>query len=85
MFTWLEGGAVETIDSEVLVRFLGKKGWNEKNFQVSSLVQALRVQLIRPPGFRKAIRNFVAACGQLPELCQIIRCTFCTPFGGEAR
>ena len=34
MTTWLEG-VVEQVDSEVVVRFLAKKGWNEKNFQVS--------------------------------------------------
>lgn len=33
MTTWLEG-VVEEVDSEVVVRFLAKKGWNEKNFQV---------------------------------------------------
>lgn len=36
MTTWLEG-VVEEVDSEVVVRFLGKKGWNEKNFQVITL------------------------------------------------
>lgn len=34
MTGWVEGAAPE-LDSEVVVRFLGKKGWNEKNFQVS--------------------------------------------------
>jgi len=33
MNTWLEG-VVSGVDSEVMVRFLAKKGWNEKNFQV---------------------------------------------------
>ena len=33
MTGWVEGTA-DTLDSEVVVRFLGKKGWNEKNFQV---------------------------------------------------
>jgi len=33
MTTWLEG-VVEQVDSEVVVRFIAKKGWNEKNFQV---------------------------------------------------
>ena len=33
MTGWVEGAA-DTLDSEVVVRFLGKKGWNEKNFQV---------------------------------------------------
>ena len=34
MTAWLEG-VVEQVDSEVVVRFIAKKGWNEKNFQVS--------------------------------------------------
>jgi cytoskeleton-associated protein 5 len=34
MNTWLEG-VVADVDSEVLVRFIAKKGWNEKNFQAS--------------------------------------------------
>ena len=33
MTTWLEGVA-EQVDAEVVVRFIAKKGWNEKNFQV---------------------------------------------------
>ena len=33
MTTWGESNAAEA-DSEIVVRFLGKKGWNEKNFQV---------------------------------------------------
>ena len=33
MAGWVESVA-ESLDSEVLVRFLGKKGWAEKNFQV---------------------------------------------------
>jgi cytoskeleton-associated protein 5 len=34
MTAWLED-VVEQVDSEVVVRFIAKKGWNEKNFQVS--------------------------------------------------
>ena len=34
MTGWVESSA-ESLDSEVIVRFLGKKGWGEKNFQVS--------------------------------------------------
>lgn len=36
MTTWLEG-LVEEVDSEIVVRFLAKKGWNEKNFQVNEI------------------------------------------------
>ena len=32
---WLEEGAAESAECEVLFRFMSKKpGWNEKNFQV---------------------------------------------------
>ena len=34
MFSWLDGGEVETVDSEVLSRFLSKRVWGDKNFQV---------------------------------------------------
>lgn len=34
MTTWLEA-EVESLDAEVIVRALAKKGWNEKNFQVT--------------------------------------------------
>lgn len=34
MTSWLEGGVVEDVESELVVRFLAKKGWSEKNFQV---------------------------------------------------
>lgn len=37
MTAWLEGGIVDSVESELVVRFLAKKGWNEKNFQVSPL------------------------------------------------
>ncbi|KAH7107844.1 ARM repeat-containing protein [Auriculariales sp. MPI-PUGE-AT-0066] len=41
MISWLEGGAVDTVESEVVVRFLFKKVWNEKNFQVSAKVYSV--------------------------------------------
>lgn len=34
--SWIEG-EIETIDAEVVVRALAKKGWGEKNFQVGFL------------------------------------------------
>ena len=37
MNTWLEG-VVEGVDAEVLIRALAKKGWAEKNFQVSAKI-----------------------------------------------
>lgn len=39
MIKWVEEEGAEKVDSEILVRFLGKfPGWNEKNFQVSAKV-----------------------------------------------
>ncbi|KAF4614809.1 hypothetical protein D9613_003047 [Agrocybe pediades] len=35
MSAWIEG-EMENLDAEVIVRALAKKGWNEKNFQVSA-------------------------------------------------
>lgn len=36
MIQWVESGAADSVDSEILFRFLGKTpGWGEKNFQVS--------------------------------------------------
>lgn len=36
MTSWVEG-AINDVDAEVVVRALAKKGWGEKNFQVSLL------------------------------------------------
>jgi hypothetical protein len=36
MTTWVEG-EVESLESELVVRFLAKKGWSDKNFQVCAL------------------------------------------------
>jgi len=38
MTAWLEGGIVDSVESELVVRFLAKKGWNDKNFQVRQLI-----------------------------------------------
>ena len=37
MIPWLESN-IESVDSEVVVRFIAKKGWNDKNFQVSTIL-----------------------------------------------
>jgi cytoskeleton-associated protein 5 len=37
MTTWVEG-AVDELEAELVVRFLAKKGWSEKNFQVRIVV-----------------------------------------------
>jgi cytoskeleton-associated protein 5 len=37
MIKWVEEEGAEKVDSEIMVRFLGRiPGWNEKNFQVYS-------------------------------------------------
>lgn len=38
MTTWVESNP-ESLDAEVVVRFLGKKGWAEKNFQVCERIE----------------------------------------------
>ncbi|KDQ60854.1 hypothetical protein JAAARDRAFT_125412 [Jaapia argillacea MUCL 33604] len=59
MTGWLEG-VVQEVDSEVVVRFLGKKGWGEKNFQVSSKLFGLLCILAEGcPSFG---RSSVALC-----------------------
>ncbi|OSX65208.1 hypothetical protein POSPLADRAFT_1178866 [Postia placenta MAD-698-R-SB12] len=63
MTTWTEGAA-PSLDSEVVVRFLGKKGWGEKNFQVSAkLYGILNILAERCPSFG---RSSVALC--IPHL-----------------
>ncbi|TFY63988.1 hypothetical protein EVJ58_g2914 [Rhodofomes roseus] len=63
MTSWVEGAAPE-LDAEVVVRFLGKKGWNEKNFQVSAkLYGILNILAEGCPSFG---RSSVALC--IPHL-----------------
>ncbi|KAF8654073.1 hypothetical protein AX16_003606 [Volvariella volvacea WC 439] len=54
MTTWLEG-VVETVEAEVIVRALAKKGWSEKNFQVSSKLYGILTLLAeRCPSFGRS-------------------------------
>ena len=54
MTTWVEG-IVEELDAEVVVRALGKKGWGEKNFQVSAKLYGILVILAeRCPSFGRS-------------------------------
>ncbi|TFK54917.1 ARM repeat-containing protein [Heliocybe sulcata] len=54
MTSWLEG-AVEDVDAEVVVRFLAKKGWAEKNFQVSAKLYGILTLLAeRSPSFGRS-------------------------------
>ncbi|EPQ58151.1 microtubule associated protein, partial [Gloeophyllum trabeum ATCC 11539] len=54
MTSWLEG-VVEEVDAEVIVRFLAKKGWSEKNFQVSTkLYGILSLLAERCPSFGRS-------------------------------
>jgi cytoskeleton-associated protein 5 len=59
---WLEG-CVESVDSEVVVRFLAKKGWSENNFQVRH-VYCFKIS--RPTIFRFP-RNCIVFCHFLPS------------------
>jgi cytoskeleton-associated protein 5 len=52
--TWVES-VVEELDAEVIVRALGKKGWGEKNFQVSAKLYGILVILAeRCPSFGRS-------------------------------
>lgn len=54
MTTWVEGIA-EELDAEVVVRALGKKGWGEKNFQVSAKLYGILIILAeRCPSFGRS-------------------------------
>ncbi|KAI9446224.1 armadillo-type protein [Lactarius indigo] len=54
MTTWVES-MVEELDAEVIVRALGKKGWGEKNFQVSAkLYGILAILAERCPSFGRS-------------------------------
>ncbi|KAF9264709.1 microtubule associated protein [Marasmius fiardii PR-910] len=45
MTTWLEG-IVDDVDAEVVIRALAKKGWAEKNFQVSAKIYGVCALLV---------------------------------------
>ncbi|TCD69723.1 stu2 protein [Steccherinum ochraceum] len=63
MTEWVQGSVAE-LDSEVVVRFLGKKGWGEKNFQVSAKLYGILSILAQDcPSFG---RSSVALC--IPHL-----------------
>ena len=54
MTTWVES-TVEELDAEVVVRALGKKGWGEKNFQVSAKLYGILIILAdRCPSFGRS-------------------------------
>ena len=54
MATWVES-VVEEVDAEVVVRALGKKGWGEKNFQVSTKLYGILIILAeRCPSFGRS-------------------------------
>ncbi|KAG1782460.1 armadillo-type protein [Suillus placidus] len=54
MQTWIEG-VVEDVDAEVVVRAIAKKGWSEKNFQVSAkLYGVLTILSERCPSFGRS-------------------------------
>ncbi|KAI9566458.1 armadillo-type protein [Boletus coccyginus] len=54
MTTWLDG-VVQDVDAEVVVRAIAKKGWTEKNFQVSAkLYSILNILAERCPSFGKS-------------------------------
>lgn len=60
MIAWLEDGIVEEVESELVVRFLAKKGWNEKNFQVCLSILCRNDILIFI--YCRSLRNYTELC-----------------------
>ena len=74
MTTWLEE-IIQEVDSEVVVRFLGKRGWNEKNFQVNGHYPIF-VGLFKHPisGFSKTVWSSGSPRRRLPFIRTCISC-----------
>lgn len=64
LVAWVgEGGGAEAVDSEVMMRFLGKTpGWGEKNFQVSAkLYHVMALMGEKSPSFGKPAAALIIA------------------------
>ncbi|TXT09213.1 hypothetical protein VHUM_02687 [Vanrija humicola] len=62
MVKWIgEDGGAEAVDSEIMMRFLGKTpGWGEKNFQVSTkLYQVMSLMAEKSPSFGKPAASLI--------------------------
>lgn len=84
MTGWVESSA-ESLDSEVVVRFLGKKGWSEKNFQVCTRLLDLGSTLITHLGLSETVRHPEFACGTVSVIRKILRGAYHPAFEREAR
>lgn len=73
MTTWVESSA-QDLDAEVVVRFLAKKGWSEKNFQVSLLGVFDGQEIFYTPllGFCQTLRYSRSARGTVSLLWAIV-------------
>lgn len=65
MTSWVEG-AVGDLDSEVVVRFLGKKGWSEKNFQVRNS-RRTNTSATHVFHMRRSLRRFMVYSASSPR------------------
>ena len=70
MVKWVEEeGGAEKVDSEVMMRFLGKTpGWAEKNFQVRSVIFVHGIQFTGYTGVSEALSGHVDSGGEEPHL-----------------
>jgi len=73
MPTWLES-QIDTLDAEVLVRALAKKGWSEKNFQVGSFANSWIYRLTYSLGFCQDIWHFNASRTTVSQLREVLHC-----------
>ena len=67
MIAWVNESAAESVESEIMFRFLGKTpGWNEKNFQVSAKIyQVMSIMAEKSPSFGKS--SVALAAGPLSD------------------
>lgn len=80
--SWIEG-EIETIDAEVVVRALAKKGWSEKNFQVGFLkLPFCCAEFLL--GLHQVVRNSLSSSRKMSVVWQILFCTLCRTSKREA-
>jgi len=82
MASWVEQ-EVEHLDAEIIVRFVAKKGWTEKNFQARPNPVLSFITLIHFLGVIEDIRDFHYHGSAEFDVWTIMLCSLYTPFDGE--
>jgi cytoskeleton-associated protein 5 len=81
LFNWLEGGEVENVESEIVIRYLRKKpGWKESNFQVfNKMISIFQLISEKSPNFSKASSSLI-----IPALVDKLGDIKCKKSAGDA-